>query len=151
MPDLRPRIRRARRTDFTFVMQVLADSGMPIPPPDRATLKRFRNIVADLGTEFYVALLEDTIVAFVLVTYARRLTQAQHARIDHLVVVQKFRRQGVGTALLRFVEQRAQKRGCAILSVCLPGNEVTACQFLAKNGMAEQGVWLVKPLATRSE
>src|ERR1035437_2703898 len=123
MPDLRPRIRRGRRTDFSPVMQVLADSGIPVPPPDRATLKRFRNIVADLGGDFYVALLDDAIVALVHVTYARQLTHGPHARLDQLVVAHQFRRLGIGTALLAFVQQRARKRGCAGFSCTLPAHE----------------------------
>jgi GNAT superfamily N-acetyltransferase len=127
-------------------MQVLADSGIPVPPPDRATLKRFRNIVADLGADFYVALLDDAIVALVHVTYARQLTHGPHARLDQLVVAHQFRRRGIGTALLAFVQQRARKRGCAGFSCTLPAHEAAAHHFLGKNGVQHGGTWLVKPL-----
>lgn len=147
MHDLRPQIRRGRRTDFSPVMQVLADSGIPVPPPDRATLKRFRNIVADLGADFYVAFVDDIIVALVHVSYARQLTHAQHARLDQLVVARQFRRRGIGTALLDFVQQRARKRGCASFSSSLPAHNTAGQLFLGKNGMQAGGAWLLKPIA----
>lgn len=147
MPDLRPHIRRARRTDFSRVMQVLADSGSTIPPPDRATLKRFRNIVADLGADFYVALVDDGIVALIHLTYARQLTQGLHARLEQLVVAHAFRRQGLGTMLLEFGRQRARKRGCATLSAGVPEDNAAARLFLDKVGLHTLGSWLVQPLA----
>ena len=49
MPEGRVHIRRGRRTDFTAVMALLAASGGTVPVPDRATLRRFRQLVADLG------------------------------------------------------------------------------------------------------
>ena len=110
-------IRRARRTDFTGVMQLLATSAVPVPPPERATLRRFRNLVNDLGTDFYLALVDGALVGLVHVTYARQLSVAPLARLEQLLVVEPFRRRGIGRMLLRFGEQRARKRGCGAI-VC---------------------------------
>jgi len=116
MSEASPSIRRGRRTDFTATMAVLAASGMPVPPPDRATLHRFRNIVADLGADLYVAVVDGIVAGVVHVTYNRRLTTAARAQIDLLCVAPEHRRRGVGSALLRFAHKRALGRGCAFLA-----------------------------------
>lgn len=151
MSEASPPIRRGRRTDFTATMAVLAASGVPVPPPDRATLHRFRNIVADLGTDFYVALVDGTVAGVVHVTYNRRLTTAARAQIDLLCVTPKHRRHGVGSALLRFAHKRALGRGCAFLAHDLAGGlgpaDDAAERLLARHGLQPKlRTWIAAPL-----
>lgn len=143
MGDSRVHIRRGRRTDFTAVMALLAQGRMPLPSADRATLRRFRLLVADLGTDFYVATVDGTIVGLVHVTYARQLTQGPAAALDQLVVAEAFRGKGIGTALLGFAQRRARKRGCATFSCGLPTTERSQRGFLERSGLEAQGEWLV--------
>jgi ribosomal protein S18 acetylase RimI-like enzyme len=135
-------IRRARRTDFTAVMQLLAASGEAVPPPDRATLRRFRNLVADLGTDFYLLLVDATPAGLVHVTYARQLARPPRAVLDQLVVAAPFRRRGVGGALLAFVCGRARRRGCAAIWCAVPPADAAARAFLAAAGLQPRGEWL---------
>jgi GNAT superfamily N-acetyltransferase len=144
MPDLRVRIRRARRTDFTAVMQLLAASGVAVPPPDRATLGRFRHIVADLGADFYLAVVDGTLAGLVHVTYARQLSSPPHARLDELVVTEPFRGRGIGSALLAFAQDRARQRGCDTLSCVHPAADASARRFLEKAGLRPMGECFVK-------
>jgi len=139
-------IRRTRRTDFTAVMRVLAASGNPTPPPDRATLRRFRNLVADLGGDFYLALVDDTLAGLVHVTYARQLTFPPTARLEALVVVESFQRRGIGTALLNFVRDRACRRGCGTFSCASGGTARASRTFLEKNGLYHLGESFVQNL-----
>lgn len=108
------RIRRARRTDFTAVMRLLASTGMPVPPPERAVLHRFRNIVNDLGGDFYLAFDGDELVGLIYALYARRLALPPIARIEHLVASPQLAAT-VAPALVGFICQRAVKRGCTDL------------------------------------
>ena len=133
---MRVRIRRGRRTDFTAVMQLLAASGTPVPPPEPSTLRRFRYLVADLGAEFYLALVDGQLAGLVHVTYARQLAIAPIARVEQLVVAPALRRCGVGSALLRFAQQRASQRGCGRLSCTPMGGAAAARQFLEKSGFS---------------
>ena len=146
MSDSRIRIRRGRRTDFMSVMQMLAATGIAVPPPDRATLRRFRNIVADLGTDLYVAAVDDTLAGLVHVTYARQLAAQPQARLDQLVVAGPFRRRGIGSALLAFVQERARRRGCVLLSCALADTSGPARQFLHQAGLQPMGECFVKTL-----
>ena len=139
MPEMRVQIRRGRRTDFTAVMQLLAASGAAVPPPDRTTLRRFRNLVNDLGTDFYLAVVDGALVGLVHVTYARQLSLPPAARVEQLLVAEPFRRRGVGSALLAFAEQRAHRRGCGLLScVLLPAESPARC-FVEKAGLQPAG------------
>ncbi len=138
-PGTRLRIRRGRRADFVAVMNLLGASQVPIPPPDRGTLRRFRNIVADLGADFYLALVDETLAGLVHVTYARQLTIGPRARLDQLVVADGFRRRGVGSALLAFAQRRARMRGCAILCCSVLSTSLPACLFFEARGFRVAG------------
>jgi GNAT superfamily N-acetyltransferase len=146
MSDGRVHIRRGRRTDFTAVMRLLAASGVAVPVPDRATLRRFRQLVADLGGDFYLALVDDAVVGLVHVTYARQLAAPPSARLDQLVVAPAARRRGIGSALLAFVEQRAHRRGCSAFTCSVPDMDATARAFLDRAGMAADGQRFAKRL-----
>ncbi len=145
MPDLHVHIRRSRRTDFTAVMSLLATCGIPVPAPERATLRRFRQIVADLGADFYLAEVDGKLAGLVHVTYARELPVGQRAALNQLLVAEGFRRHGVGTALLEFAQARAQGRGCTALCCAVPATS-PARAFLAKAGLSPAGECLIKTI-----
>jgi len=147
MSEPRVHIRRSRRTDFTAVMGVLAAGAVAVPAPDRATLRRFRQLVADLGGDFYLALVDDVVAGLVHVTYARQLAAPPSALLDQLVVVPAYRRRGIGSALLAFVERRARQRGCDTFTLVVPDTaDSTARAFLEKGGFAARGATVVRQL-----
>jgi GNAT superfamily N-acetyltransferase len=146
---LRPpvRLRRGRRTDFVAVMAVLAASGVPTPPPDRATLRRFRRVVADLGTDLYLAVVAEHVVGFVHVSYTRQLTVGAVARLELLCVTPDARARGVGRTLLDHAVERARRRGCSELCSGTDLDEATA-GFLTHAGWNRRSLRLSHPLAT---
>jgi len=146
MSAQRVQIRRARRTDFVAVMQLLAAGAAAVPPPDRATLRRFRYLVADLGGDFYLASVDGTLAGLVHVTYARQLAAPPAARLEQLVVAPPFRRCGVGVALIALAAQRARARGCAALRCVLPVGS-PAAGFLERAGWRPLGQGWVVDLA----
>jgi len=145
MDALRVHLRRGRRMDFIAVMSLFAASALPVPPPDRATLRRFRNIVADLGADLYVALVDGRLVGCVHVTYARQLTRPARATLDLLLVDPSHRRQGVGSTLLAFARTRAQRRGCGLLD-CAVSGDPAARRLLQKAGWQACGEHFVDML-----
>jgi GNAT superfamily N-acetyltransferase len=132
------RHRRARRTDFDAVSAILAASGLPAPQPERAGLRRFRRLVADLGADFYVAEIAARVVGLVHVTYGRRLIGGAHARLELLVVAPETRGQGVGRSLIQLAASRARRRGCAALR-CTAAPDDQAAQFLGRVGWRPAG------------
>ncbi len=141
MLDSRVHLRRARRTDFTAVMTLLAGSGAAVPPPDRATLRRFRKLVADLGADFYLALVDGTLAGLIHVTYARQLTVLPQAQLDHLLVGADFRRRGIGAALLAFARRRARRRGCGTLCCAVGAQDSATRNFVEQGGLRPVGEW----------
>ena len=145
-PEAGLRIRRSRRTDFVAVMRLLAASGVPVPAPDRATLRRFRRVVDDLGADFYLILVDGTLAGLVHVTYARQVAGAPRARLDQLVVAEPFRRRGIGAALLAFAQTRARRRGCGTLCCWRAPDHDAADLFLERAGLRAMGTWFVQEL-----
>jgi GNAT superfamily N-acetyltransferase len=131
--------RRGRRTDLFAVLSILAASELPTPAPDRATLRRFRRLIADLGSDFYVALLDERLVGFIHVTYARQLADTAHARVEALAVVPEARGRGVGSSLAVLARRRAERRGCHDLSYSATASTLRAGAFLTRQGWRSDG------------
>ena len=132
-------IRRLRRTDFTAVMQLLADSGQPAPSPDRRTLRRFRHVADDLGADVYIYLVDGALAGLLHLSYVRRLNDGPRARIETLLVGHDFRRRGIGHALLALALQRAAKRSCSCVDSLLPTDDAAAVRLLAGAGFLHTG------------
>ena len=96
-------------------MKILADNGLPVPPPDRATLRRFRRLVSDLGADLYVAVTGERVAGFVYLSYTRQLTVRCRARLEALAVGKESLERGVDSSLLVLACQRARRRGCSAL------------------------------------
>ena len=117
---------------------MLAAGGVTIPEADRAALRRFRRLVADLGSDLYVALVDERIVGIVQVTYTRHLL-GQEARLALLAVMPEERRRGIGRSLAGLAAARAQRRGCTQMRCALLGAASDAAEFLAALGWRASG------------
>jgi N-acetylglutamate synthase-like GNAT family acetyltransferase len=126
--------RRARRTDFAAVNALLSACGTAIPETDRAGLRRFRRLVADLGGDLYVAALDAGVVGVVHVAYTRHLLAGQQAWLALLAVAPDARRQGIGRSLAALAAARARRRGCASLRCAPAAAGADAAAFLAALG-----------------
>ena len=123
------RVRRGRRCDLAQVRALLGTSG------DDRLERVFRRIVADLGTDVYVA--EDDggeIVGLVAVVYARSLVRGGlSATLDGA----RARREPARPLLERlvaFAEERARKRGCARLAARVAPDEADLRAALVARG-----------------
>lgn len=130
-------VRRARRTDFVAVMRLCAAAApfAAMPLPDRATLRRFRQLVNDLGGDFYLGFFAGELAGLVHATYARRLAEQPMARVEELIVAPEWRRRGVGSRLLALVVRRARKRGCATIACTPTSDSQGVAAFLAAAGL----------------
>jgi N-acetylglutamate synthase-like GNAT family acetyltransferase len=140
------RYRRARRTDFAAISAILAASDLPALTPERAGLRRFRRLVADLGADLYVAEIATSVVGVVHVTYSRHVIGSPRARLELLVVAPETRRRGVGRGLAELATRRARRRGCAALRGTVAAN-TQAADFLARVGWRPVGQELEFDLA----
>jgi GNAT superfamily N-acetyltransferase len=126
--------RRARRTDFDAIRAILSASGLPAPEPDRAGLRRFRRVVADLGADLYLAVAAARVVGVVHVSYARHLLTGPQARLELLAIAPDARRRGIGRGLATLAAMRARRRGCAVLRCGAAAQSDDASAFLSRAG-----------------
>jgi hypothetical protein len=122
--DAGVRVRRGRRRDLPQVQSLLGIAG-----GDRLE-RYFRRIVADLGTDLYVAEdREGAIVGLVSVVYARSLAcGGLSATLDGARATP-----AVLDGLLAFAEERARRRGCVRLTAAPdPGDTALRAALVAR-------------------
>lgn len=130
------RIRRGRRTDF----EALAALGLwpRVDDSPRRSIRLFRNVVADLAYDLYVADEDGTAVGVIAVSYVRSLgLGGQRANLEELVVRADRRGSGIGRQLVDFVVRRALRRGARVFRAW-PTSEI-AGRFLEHVGFHSVG------------
>lgn len=135
------RHRRARRSDFDAIRAIMVSAGLPGPPPERAALRQFRRVVADLGADLYVADVDACVLGVVHITYTRRLSGAPRAHLELLAVAADARGRGVGRGLATFAAARARRRGCVTLQCGAPPTD-GGRTFFARTGWRGNGALL---------
>jgi GNAT superfamily N-acetyltransferase len=138
------RVRRGRRRDLPGVQALLA-----VPAGDR--LERFfRRIVADLGTDVYVA--EDAggeIAGILCIVYARSLVRGGlSATLDGARVRDASDRAALDR-LVAFAEERARRRGCRRIAAWVDAGDAALRDTLMARGW-QAGTLLVTELARAS-
>jgi hypothetical protein len=129
LPGTALRVRRGRRHDLEQIRAVLG-------APASARLERvYRRILADLGTDVYVAeAAGGEIVGLVSVVYARSLARGG---ISALLDGARVRREPVGpllAGLVAFAEQRARRRGCRRLGAWVDAGDTALRAALVARG-----------------
>lgn len=134
------RIRRARRTDFD-ALAALLDRGDVSPRAKRM----FRNVVADLAYDLYVAEAEGALAGVVGVSYVRSLSLGgQRATLEELFVAPSRRGARVGARLLAFATDRVRTRGARAFVACPADRDGE--RFLEHAGFVARGSRLVRDL-----
>jgi GNAT superfamily N-acetyltransferase len=131
--------RRVRRRDFSELAALHVACGRPAPLPDRATLRRFRRIVADLGADCYVAVERERVIGMVHTTYTRHLADGVHAQVIAWMVAPERRRLGIGDSLLQLASDRARRRRCLSLSMAPGAVEEEIAAALCRRGWQPTG------------
>jgi len=133
------RVRRARRDDLVPVLEILGAMGAPVPPPDRATLRRFRRLVADLGADLYVATADECVIGLVHMTYARQVATSARARIELLAAQPAAGIVAVSGRLLDWAVARARERGCCELAYEAGLSQPGVVELLSRSGWVRDG------------
>ena len=138
IPGTDVHVRRGRRQDLTRVSAMLGAAAATSPPERLAHF--FRRVLADLGSDVYVA--EDArgeIVGLVAVTYARSLMHGGHSALLDGVRTCREPAGPLLEGLLLFAEERARRRGCRRLTAWVePGDVTLRAALLARGYRAEE-------------
>lgn len=75
-----------------------------------------------------------------------QVTGDRHAHVFLLYVIPEYRRQGIGTALMRYAENWAKKRGDRQIGLQVFPSNQTALNLYNHLGYQTQSLWMLKPL-----
>jgi ribosomal protein S18 acetylase RimI-like enzyme len=139
------RVRRARRADIPAVatlMTELAGARMTVG----AATKRFDLIANDPEQALFVASADHAVVGLLAFRIRHNLESLSHyGEVASLVVDARWRRRGVGHALMAHAESYARRRRCTGLWLVSGfGREKKAHRFYERLGFAKTGVRFVR-------
>jgi N-acetylglutamate synthase-like GNAT family acetyltransferase len=138
-------IRDAKRSDSPVVAALLDQLGYPASPGEvERRLERLRSTGAD---RIFVAELEGQVVGLAGLHVSASIEYDRDAgKVSAIVVDEKWRRRGVGEALLTAVEAEARARGCVLLFLTTAERRTDAHAFYRRVGLEETGRRFAKPL-----
>ena len=80
-----------------------------------------------------------------------QLWAGRWAEADHVVVDAEMRSAGVGAKLMAWIEKEAVRIGCDIIRISMVLGKERTHSFYSRNGYADDGLILVKPLSAWAE
>jgi ribosomal protein S18 acetylase RimI-like enzyme len=126
-------IRPFRTTDFRAVRRVWKAAGLRISPSDsKKELDRTRKRDPDL---FLVALQGKAVVGVVLGRFDGR-----RGWVNHLAVDPRRQSRGIGTALIRELEDRLRAKGCPKVNLHVESDNHEVVAFYEKLGYSQRGL-----------
>jgi GNAT superfamily N-acetyltransferase len=144
-------VRMAVPEDWPAVAGLLVELGRGVASgtADDATHRlRFAGHVGQIATVTLVAELGGELVGVIDMEYHQRLGDHRpQARVNDLVVTDRVRGRGVGSALLARGQELARKRGCFRMALVTAAWRETTIDFYRRQGFEDYGRWFVKPLA----
>ena len=143
-------VRMALPDDWSAVAALLVELGRGVAAgtADDATHRlQFAGHIAQIATVTLVATLDEELVGVIDMEYHQRLGDHRpQARVHDLVVTDRVRGRGVGSALLRRAEELARKRGCFRMALVTAAWRDQTIGFYEREGFQDYGRWFVKPL-----
>jgi GNAT superfamily N-acetyltransferase len=144
-------VRLAVPTDWPAVAGLLVELGRGVAAgtaEDPTHQQAFSGHIRQIGHVTLVAEANEEILGVIDMEYHQRLGDHRpQARINDVVVTDRARGTGVGTALLRRAEELARKRGCFRMALVTASWREDSIGFYRREGWSDYGAWFVKPLA----
>ena len=148
---MEPTVRLARPEDWPAVAGLLVELGRGVAEgtsDDPTHRLAFAGHIRQIEHVTLVACDRDgDIVGVIDTEYHQRLGDHRpQARVNDLVVAERARGSGVGSALLARAEELARKRGCFRMALVTATWREEAIGFYGNAGWANYGEWFVKAL-----
>jgi len=143
-------VRMALPGDWSSVAALLVELGRGVAAgtaQDATHRLQFAGHIGQIATVTLVAELGGAIVGVIDMEYHQRLGDHRpQARVNDLVVTDRVRGRGVGSALLRRSEELARKRGCSRMTLGTAAWRDETITCYEREGFQDYGRWFVKPL-----
>ena len=136
-------IRAARREDAASLARLLGELGYP---SSREQVERWLERLGE-ADRLFVAELEREVVGLAGLHVSAALEyDGDAAKVSAIVVDERFRRRGVGEALMDALENEARALGCVILFLTTAERREDAHAFYRRIGLEETGRRFAKRL-----
>jgi GNAT superfamily N-acetyltransferase len=143
-------IRLAQPDDWPAVAGLLVELGRGVASGTADDPTHRLQFVGHLRQIEHVTLVasdDEDVLGVIDMEYHQRLGDHRpQARVNDLVVTERARGRGVGTALLTRAEELARKRGCFRMALVTAGWREQTIAFYEREGWQNYGEWFVKPL-----
>jgi GNAT superfamily N-acetyltransferase len=144
-------VRMAAPADWAAVAGLLVELGRGVAAgtaDDPTHRQSFAGHLRQLGNVTLVAEIDGEVVGVVDMEYHQRLGDHRpQARVNDVVVTERVRGAGIGSALLGRAEELARKRGCFRMALVTASWREASIAFYQREGWQDYGAWVVKPLA----
>ena len=151
-------VRMATPDDWVAISGLLVELGRGVAAgtaEDPTHRQAFAGHLRQLGNVTLVAEMSGepgevggTVVGVIDMEYHQRLGDHRpQARVNDVVVTERARGAGVGTALLGRAEELARMRGCFRMALVTATWRDASIAFYRREGWQDYGAWFVKPLA----
>ena len=144
-------VRLASPEDWPAVAGLLVELGRGVAAgtaEDPTHQQAFSGHIRQIGNVTLVAEVDGEIAGVIDMEYHQRLGDHRpQARVNDVVVTERARGSGVGTALLRRAEELARKRGCFRMALVTASWRDATLDFYRREGWSDYGAWFVKQLA----
>jgi ribosomal protein S18 acetylase RimI-like enzyme len=144
-------IRPAKKNDIPLVLGLLYELGRPKPEKD-SDLDLFRNLVKKQisGSDKTILVAENNdanVVGMVSIIFLPRLNQTQNEMyIPELIVTEKFRNRGIGTALINACISLAKQKDCQKIRLESGIQRIESHKFYKKMGFESKSLSFTKNL-----
>jgi GNAT superfamily N-acetyltransferase len=143
-------VRLAVPGDWPAVAALLVELGRGVASgtaEDPTHHQAFAGHLRQIGNVTLVAECAGEVVGVVDMEYHQRLGDHRpQARVNDVVVTERTRGAGVGTALLRRAEDLARKRGCFRMALVTATWREASIAFYERERWSGYGAWFVKQL-----
>lgn len=135
-------IRKCQQADLPQLLRLYQQ----LQPSDTTTLEDvtcgFAAMSAHPGCEVYVTMADARVTGTFTLYYLPNMTRNGRwaAMLEHIVVDQPMRGQGIGRAMLEFARGQAQARNCYKLSLTSNAVRTEAHEFYRRCGMKQHGL-----------
>jgi GNAT superfamily N-acetyltransferase len=143
VPAVPVEIRDVRARDAAALAGLLGQLGYPSTPEQ--VERRLTHLGA--ADRVFVAEVDGELAGLAGIHVSPSLEyDADAAKVSAIVVDERFRRRGIGEALMRAVEDEARRRGCVLLFLTTAERRADAHAFYRRLGLEETGRRFAKRL-----
>jgi GNAT superfamily N-acetyltransferase len=143
-------VRLAAPADWAAVAALLVELGRGVAAgtaADPIHQLQFAGHIRRIDQVTLVAEIDGQIMGVIDMEYHQRLGDHRpQARVHDLIVTERARGSGAGSALLSRAEELARRRGCFRMALVTAGWRTDAIGFYERQGWHNYGEWFVKPL-----